>query len=94
MVFFCISAITLKITGAQTPTKCRFRGNDLSNTKAASFQDCHKFCLNDSRCNAYTFLSSKSCYTHNFPEDAPKIKVDLNSTTLCGVISKSSRESI
>ena len=41
-----------------------------------------------------TFLSSKSCYTHNFPEDAPKIKVDLNSTTLCGVISKSSRESI
>jgi len=94
MILFFISAITLKNTRAQIPTKCRFRGNDLSYTKVSSFQDCYKFCLNNTKCNAYTFLSSKSCYTHDFPGDAPKINVDLNSTVLCGVISKSSRASI
>ena len=93
MVFFCISAMTLKIR-AQTPIKCRFRGNDLSNMKVASFQDCYKFCLNETKCNAYTLLSSKACYIHNFLEDSPKITVDSNSTALCGVISKSSRASI
>ena len=85
----------LSTINAQTPVpaNCRFSGNDLGAAKVADFNGCYKMCLNNTNCNAFTMLQSKTCYIHNFPGDAPVIKVNNGDVNLCGVISRSLRPS-
>ena len=90
IVLCCINAIR-----AVEELHCQFRGNDISTVYVPNLQACYELCNSDENCNAFTMLQSKRCFTHNFRGvDNPPIVLQLNNPNYCGIIPRSSRQSI